>query len=73
MATFERLTARSPKNGMAYLVGVKENEQSLDGSYNTLKCVLAGFERLGAYEDTGLSPEEVQELANAKTRRWKVR
>ena len=48
-----RLTARSPKNGMAYLVGVKPDEQALDGSYNTLKCVMAAFNRLAEYEEAG--------------------
>ena len=63
MATFERLTARSPKNNMAYLVGVKKDEQDIDGSHNTLKCVLAGFEQLGAYEDSGISPVQAHDLA----------
>lgn len=63
----ERLTARSPKNDMAYLVNVKSNEQALEGSYNTLLCVRDAFEALALYEETGLSPNEVTELAKAKT------
>jgi RNA polymerase-binding transcription factor DksA len=64
---FERLTARSPKNGMAYLVNVKQNEQVVESPYpNTLRCIMDSFNRLAAYEDSGLSPDEVQELAKAK-------
>ena len=64
---FERLTERSPKNGMAYLINVKQNEQVVESPYpNTLRCIMDSFDRLAAYEDSGLSPEEVQELAKAK-------
>jgi len=64
---FERLTERSPKNGMAYLINVKQNEQVVESPYpNTLRCIMDSFNRLAAYEDSGLSPEEVQELAKAK-------
>jgi hypothetical protein len=60
---FERLTARSPKNGMAYLINVKQNEQDVESPYpNTLRCIMDSFNRLAAYEDSGLTPEEVQEL-----------
>lgn len=45
-----RLTARA-QNGMAYLVGVKNDEQEIEGSYNTLKCVQDAFNRLADYED----------------------
>ena len=54
---YKRLTARSPKNNMAYLVNVKNDEQGIEGSYNTLKCISDCFEGLAQYEDTGLSPE----------------
>lgn len=50
---------------MAYLVGVKDNEQELEGSYNTLKCVQASWQKLFAYEDTGLMPEEITEAQKA--------
>ncbi len=63
MDEYKRLTARSPKNNMAYLVEVKPKEQELEGSYNTLMCVRDAFERLAAYEDNGLSPEQ---MSNAK-------
>ena len=64
---FERLTERSPKNGMAYLINVKQNEQVVESPYpNTLRCIMDSFDRLAAYEDSGLSPDEVQELAKAK-------
>ena len=47
----ERLTARN-KNGFAYLVNVKPNEQEVDSPYeNTLKCILDCFERLAQYEE----------------------
>lgn len=66
MDKFERLTARSPKNNLAYLVNVKRTEQILEGPYNTLLCVRDAFERLSLYEETGLSPSEVTELAKAR-------
>ena len=56
----ERLTARSPKNNMAYLVNVKENEQALDGSYDTLICVRDVFEALAVYEET--APKVIEAL-----------
>lgn len=58
----ERLTAIAP-NGMAYLVKVKPSEQDVESPYpNTLNCVLESFKRLAAYEDTGLTPEEITKL-----------
>lgn len=57
----DRLTAIS-SNGQAYLVKVKENEQAVDGSYNTLKCIMECFNRLAEYEDTGLTPEETADI-----------
>ena len=64
---FERLTERSPKNGMAYLINVKQNEQVVESPYpNTLRCIMDSFNRLAEYEDSELSPDEVQELAKAK-------
>lgn len=48
----ERLTARSPQNGLAYLVKVKSDEQEVDSAYpNTLRCILEAFNRLAEYED----------------------
>lgn len=66
MSKFERLTARSPKNNLAYLVNVKRTEQTLEGPYNTLLCVRDAFEKLALYEETGLSPSEVAELSKAE-------
>ena len=63
--TIQRLTARSPKNNMAYLVNVKKNEQDLEGSYNTLLCVRDAFEALAKYEETGLSPDDIENLKTA--------
>lgn len=62
----ERLTARN-KNGLAYLVNVKPNEQEVDSPHkNTLKCILDCFERLAQYEEAAIArqsatSEEVQE------------
>ncbi len=66
MEGMKRLTARSPKNNMAYLANVKEDEQVLEGSYNTLICVRNSFELLAKYEETGLTPEQILAL-RAKT------
>lgn len=58
----ERLTARSPKNNMAYLVKVKQNEQSVESSYpNTLKCITEAFERLAQYEDAFQNVGEISD------------
>jgi hypothetical protein len=56
-----KLTARSPKNNMAYLVNVKPNEQVVESSYpNTLRCIMDAFEKLVKYEETGLEPEQIE-------------
>lgn len=58
----ERLTDRTEK-GHAYLVNVKPDEQEVDSPYkNTLQCILDCFERLAAYEDTGLTPGDIKDL-----------
>ena len=58
-----RLTART-KNGHAYLVNVKPDEQEVNSPHkNTLQCILDCFERLAAYEDTGLEPENSRQHA----------
>jgi hypothetical protein len=65
-ADMSRLTART-ETGHAYLVNVKLDEQEVDSPHkNTLQCILDCFDRLAAYEDTGLDPEEVAEMARAK-------
>ena len=47
----KRLTART-KNGHAYLVNVKPDEQEVNSPHkNTLQCILDCFERLAQYED----------------------
>jgi hypothetical protein len=59
----ERLTARSPKNNMAYLVKVKPDEQEVESPYpNTLEAIIESFKRLAEYEDTGFNPEEITQL-----------
>ena len=51
----ERLTARN-KDGIAYLVNVKPDEQEVDSPHkNTLKCILDCFERLAQYEDEAIA------------------
>jgi hypothetical protein len=63
----ERLTARSPKNNMAYLVKVKRDEQDVESPYpNTLKAIIECFQKLAEYEDTGQTPVEVKRLADGK-------
>lgn len=67
----DRLTARSPKNNMAYLVKVRPDEQEVESSYpNTLKCILEGFNRLAEYEDffeqNKTTPSELAELVKAR-------
>ena len=48
----ERLTARSVKNNMAYLVKVKPDEQEVESPYpNTLNAIIESFQRLAEYED----------------------
>ena len=77
---FERLTIKTdiciePENEIVY-----HNPNDPEGMYNILdlaECLYSGGEaeagilmeisrRLAAYEDSGLSPEEVQEVAKAK-------
>lgn len=54
----ERLTARRPDNGLAYLIKVKSNEQAVDSQYpNTLKSILECFGRLADYEDALRLPD----------------
>jgi len=61
----ERLTKRLP-NGMAYLAKVKDNEQEIEGTKNTLEYLLESWQRLAAYEDIGLTLERASELAAAE-------
>ena len=59
---FERLTHRS-KYGIAYTkIAVNESNMVDVGECYTGRII----DRLAAYEDSGLSPDEVQELAKAK-------
>lgn len=58
----DRLTAKA-ENGMAYLVKVKLTEQEVESPFpNTLRAILESFNRLAAYEDTALTPEEIMAL-----------
>ena len=59
----ERLTARN-KDGLAYLVNVKPDEQEVDSPHkNTLKCILDCFERLAQYEDEAIARQSETEMA----------
>ena len=62
----DRLTARN-KNNIAYLVNVKPNEQDIESSYpNTLKCIMACFERLAQYEEAELEKAKDYPLKEVK-------
>ncbi|MFV0399181.1 MAG: hypothetical protein ACK5LX_01000 [Oscillospiraceae bacterium] len=54
----DRITARTP-DGLAYLAKVRPNEQEVEASRHTCECIYESWQRLAAYEDTGLSPENV--------------
>ena len=59
-----RLTKRN-SNGVAYM-SIAETlakwEQEIEGSQAILEGVYAIFQKLAAYEDTGLEPEEISKL-----------
>jgi hypothetical protein len=60
----DRLTGRTPK-GDAYLANVKDDEQEVEcRSRNTAQCIMDSWERLAAYEDTGLTPADIADLKN---------
>jgi hypothetical protein len=54
----DRLTVREPHKSMAYLTKVKTDEQEIEASRNTCLCIMESWERLAAYEDTGMTPAE---------------
>lgn len=57
----ERLTKNF--NGAFGLVKVKDNEQEIESPYrNTLQACFESWQRLGQYEDTGLTPDEIAVL-----------
>ena len=57
------------KAGRYGLVKVKDNEQEVDSPYpNTLRAILESFQQLGAYEDTGLMPNEVTAMKDENAR-----
>lgn len=59
-----RLTKRTP-NGVAYLAiaeTLSKKEQEIEGSKPILEGIYAIFQRLAAYEDTELTPEEFIDL-----------
>jgi hypothetical protein len=58
----DRLTKRTPK-GDAYLANVKDDEQEVEcRSRNTAQCIMDSWERLAAYEDTGMEPAEIKQM-----------
>lgn len=46
----ERLTKRTA-DGIAYLANVKQDEQVIEGSHNTLQCLYDSWQKLAEYED----------------------
>ena len=62
---FERLTERD-EYGNADIIGVDSAELQLNLEFDELNRVTDALNRLAAYEDTGLTPEEVQKMARAK-------
>ena len=70
----ERLTAKDPKGG--YYVPCKVCPRRGKGCDGPDDCVLVLAKRLAAYEDTGLTPEEIQtmkvELEALRSRRIPV-
>jgi len=48
--SIERLTKRT-QDGIAYLAKVKDSEQAVEGSKNTLECLFESWQRLADYED----------------------
>ena len=61
----KRLTERD-EYGNADIIGVDSAELQLNLEFDELNRVTDALNRLAEYEDSGLSPEEVQELAKAK-------
>ena len=57
----ERLTRRN-EYGQAYLFNVEGGEQVIEGTPNVLRCLCDSMQRLGDYEDLGLTPEEIKNL-----------
>lgn len=45
------------------LAKVKDNEQALESPYpNTLRACFESWQRLGAYEDTGMTPDKIDAM-----------
>ncbi len=61
----KRLTERD-EYGNADIIGVDSAELQLNLEFDELNRVTDALNRLAAYEDSGLSPEEVQKMALAQ-------
>ena len=61
----ERLTERD-EYGNADIIGVESADLQLNLEFDEFNKVTNALNRLAAYEDSGLSLDEVQELAKAK-------
>ena len=59
----ERLTKRTAE-GVAYLANVKQDEQVIEGSRNTLQCLYDSWQKLAEYEDAEESGKLEREVAN---------
>jgi len=62
---FERLTERD-EYGNTDIVGVESADLQLNLEFDEFNKVTNALNRLAAYEDSGLSPEQVQELAKVR-------
>ena len=62
---FERLTKKVFICGVPYFIDTVGND--IEAENMTTYQIGMALNRLAAYEDSGLSPEQVQELAKAKT------
>ena len=62
---FERLTKKVFINGAPYFIDTVGND--VEAGDMTAYQIGVALKRLAAYEDSGLSPEQVRELAKAKT------
>ena len=61
----KRLTERD-EYGNADIIGVDSAELQLNLEFDELNRVTDALNRLAGYEDSGLSPQEVRELAKTK-------
>ena len=66
----ERLTKRTAE-GMAYLANVKQDEQVIEGSRNTLQCLYDSWQKLAEYEDK-IEVGDLIKVVRCKDCKWLV-